>query len=72
MQNGKSNTADREISISRTLDAPIELVWKVWTDPEHIKNWWGPYGFTNSISKMDVTPEGEWNLIMHGSGWERL
>ena len=66
MQNGKSNTADREISISRLLNAPIDLVWEVWTDPEHIKNWWGPNGFTNTISTMDVKPEGEWDLTMHG------
>jgi uncharacterized protein YndB with AHSA1/START domain len=41
MASEKSKTADREISISRVLSAPIELVWKVWTNPEHIKNWWG-------------------------------
>ncbi|WP_284653123.1 SRPBCC family protein [Flavobacterium terrisoli] len=62
----ENDTADREIVISRLLNAPIELVWEVWTNPEHIKNWWGPTGFTNTISKMDVQPEGEWNLIMYG------
>lgn len=66
MQNEKSSTADREIRISRLLKAPIELVWEVWTDPEHIKNWWGPNGFTNTITKMDVKVGGEWDLIMHG------
>ena len=60
------NTADREIAFSRLLNAPIELVWEVWTNPDHIKNWWGPNGFTNTITKMEVQPEGEWNLIMHG------
>ncbi len=62
----ENNTADREIRISRLLNAPIALVWEVWTDPEHIKNWWGPNGFTNSISVMNVQENGEWNLIMHG------
>ncbi len=66
MQNEKSNTADRELRISRLLDAPVELVWEVWTNPEHIKNWWGPDGFTNTITKMEIKPGGEWNLIMHG------
>jgi uncharacterized glyoxalase superfamily protein PhnB len=61
-----NNTADREIRISRLLNAPIKLVWDVWTKPEHIKNWWGPNGFTNTISKMDVQVNGEWNLVMHG------
>ena len=50
MPNEKSNTADRELRISRLLNAPIELVWKVWTDPDHIKKWWGPNGFTNTIT----------------------
>ncbi len=66
MQEKESNTTDREIRISRILNAPIELVWKVWTNPNHIKNWWGPNGFTNTISEMDVKPGGEWNLTMHG------
>jgi uncharacterized protein YndB with AHSA1/START domain len=66
MENQKSNTHDRELLISRKLDAPIELVWEVWTKPEHIANWWGPNGFTNTISTMDVKPGGEWNLVMHG------
>jgi uncharacterized protein YndB with AHSA1/START domain len=66
MQNQENNTADREISISRLLNAPIDLVWEVWTNPEHIKNWWGPHGFTNTITTMDVAPEGTWDLVMHG------
>jgi len=61
-----TNTADREIRISRLLNAPIELVWEVWTNPEHIKNWWGPDGFTNTIHIMDVKPEGRWEFVMHG------
>jgi len=62
----KSNTHDREISISRKLNAPVELVWEVWTKPEHIANWWGPNGFTNTIAKMEMAPGGEWDLVMHG------
>ncbi|MES1215511.1 MAG: SRPBCC domain-containing protein [Bacteroidota bacterium] len=66
MAKKESNTADREIKISRLFNAPIELVWEVWTNPEHIKNWWGPNGFTNTISKMDIQDGGEWDLVMHG------
>ena len=62
----KNNTADREISISRLFNAPVDLVWEVWTNPDHIKNWWGPNGFTNTIHLMDVKKDGEWNLTMHG------
>jgi uncharacterized protein YndB with AHSA1/START domain len=57
---------DRELIISRLLNAPVDLVWEVWTDPEHIKNWWGPNGFTNTIYKMEVKEGGEWDLTMHG------
>lgn len=61
-----NSTADRELRISRLLNAPRELVWKVWTDPKHIKNWWGPNGFTNTISTMEVKKGGQWQFIMHG------
>ena len=57
---------NREMSITRVLKAPRELVWQVWTSPEHIKHWWGPNGFTNTISEMDVRPGGVWEFIMHG------
>lgn len=66
MQTTNENTADREILLSRLLDAPVELVWEVFTQADHIKNWWGPHGFSNTISRMDVEPGGKWNLVMHG------
>jgi uncharacterized protein YndB with AHSA1/START domain len=62
----KNDTTDREIKLTRVLNAPIELVWEVWTDPKHIKEWWGPDGFTNTISKMDFRVNGDWELVMHG------
>jgi uncharacterized protein YndB with AHSA1/START domain len=60
------NTTARELVMTRTLDAPIELVWKVWTEPDHIKNWWGPQGFTNSIEVMEIKAGGNWEFVMHG------
>lgn len=65
-QKKESNTADRELRITRLLNAPRELVWEVFTQADHIKNWWGPTGFTNTIFKMEVRPGGEWDFIMHG------
>jgi len=61
-----SETADRELSITRLLNAPVELVFKVWTDPGHITQWWGPTGFTSTIHTMDVRQNGVWDFIMHG------
>jgi uncharacterized protein YndB with AHSA1/START domain len=61
-----NSTADRELRIERLLNAPRELVWEVWTNPDHIKNWWGPTGFTNTIAVMEVRPGGVWEFVMHG------
>lgn len=58
--------AAREIATTRLFDAPRELVWRMWTEPEHVKHWWGPRGFTNTIHQMDVRPGGMWKFIMHG------
>ncbi|MBN8852281.1 MAG: polyketide cyclase [Sphingobacteriales bacterium 50-39] len=66
MESKKSKTQDRELLITRQLDAPIELVWEAWTNPKHIASWWGPNGFTTTITKMDLRPGGEWDLVMHG------
>ena len=65
-KNTSISTADRELSISRLVSAPRELVWTVFTEPDHIKNWWGPDGFTNTIESMNVTPGGRWKFVMHG------
>jgi uncharacterized protein YndB with AHSA1/START domain len=62
----KSTTANREMVISRLINAPRELVWEAWTNPEHVKYWWGPNGFTNSIYEMSVKPGGVWRFMMHG------
>src|SRR6186713_3371072 len=66
MEKVNNDTANREMRITKMLHAPIDVVWQVWTNPEHIANWWGPDGFTNTIHKMEVTPGGEWRLTMHG------
>jgi uncharacterized protein YndB with AHSA1/START domain len=62
----ESTDATREIASTRVFDAPRELVWRMWTEPEHIKHWWGPRGFTNTIYEMDVRPGGTWRFVMHG------
>lgn len=60
------NTADRELTISRLLNAPRELVFEAWTNPRYIIQWWGPNGFTNTFYEMDVKPGGVWRFMMHG------
>jgi uncharacterized protein YndB with AHSA1/START domain len=58
------NTSDREFVISRVFDAPRELVWKAFTDPEHMKHWWGPKGFTARVAKMDFRPGGVYHYCL--------
>ena len=61
-----SATADREIVVTRTFDAPRELVFEAWTNPKHVAQWWGPNGFSTTIHEMDVRPGGVWRLTMRG------
>ena len=56
----------KTLTVKRTLNAPRELVWEVWTKPEHIIHWWGPVGFTTTSRKMDLQPGGTWQFMMHG------
>lgn len=63
------NTAtapESEIVSSRIIDAPRELVYRAWTEPEHLKKWWGPAGFTNTFNEFDFRVGGKWSFIMHG------
>ncbi len=58
--------ADRAMFYKRTFDAPRDLVWKAWTEPDKIAAWFGPAGFRTTIHEMDVRPGGKWRFIMHG------
>jgi uncharacterized protein YndB with AHSA1/START domain len=51
---------DRELVITRVVDAPRSLVFKAWTEPERIRQWWGPRGFTTLSCEMDLRPGGAW------------
>ena len=54
----------REIVIERVFNAPRELVWKAWTDPEHVAKWWGPDGMTTRVDELDLRPGGSWRYVM--------
>ena len=56
----------RSIITTRVYDAPRELVWTAWTDPEHLAQWWGPDGFSTTTSAYDLRPGGVWRFVMHG------
>jgi uncharacterized protein YndB with AHSA1/START domain len=56
----------QELTLKRTFDAPIELVFKAWTDPKLISQWWGPREFTTPICEIDPHPGGKLLIVMHG------
>lgn len=60
-------TAAPELIITRVFDAPRALVFKVWTQPEHLARWWGPQGFTTLACEMDVRPGGAWYRRMRSA-----
>jgi len=56
----------RAIVGTREFDAPRALVFSTWTDPKHLAQWWGPFGFTTTTSSFDFRPGGVWRFVMHG------
>jgi hypothetical protein len=61
-----STTPDSEIVSSRIFNVTRETLFKAWSDPNHLKNWWGPSGFTNTFNEFDFRVGGQWRFIMHG------
>jgi len=53
-----------ELNLTRILNAPRALVFKAWTDPKHVAQWWGPGGFTNPVCEVDARPGGEMRIHM--------
>jgi uncharacterized protein YndB with AHSA1/START domain len=61
-----SATADREIVISRVIDAPPELVFEAFTEVRHLSRWWGPEGFSTTTQSFEFRVGGVWEFVMHG------
>jgi uncharacterized protein YndB with AHSA1/START domain len=59
-----SDTSDREIVVSRVINAPRELVYEAFTKKEHVDHWHGPRGFTIRTHAMDARPGGLWTYVM--------
>jgi uncharacterized protein YndB with AHSA1/START domain len=57
-------TATRDLVLTRVFDAPPDLVFRMWTDPKHMAQWWGPHHFTNPVCEMDVRPGGAMRIDM--------
>ncbi len=57
---------ERTVTIARVFDAPRDLVWRMWTEPEHMAQWWGPKTFANPVCELDVRPGGRIWIVMRG------
>jgi uncharacterized protein YndB with AHSA1/START domain len=64
MADADARTDERVLVIRRVFDAPRELVFRLWTAPEHLVRWWGPKDFTTLAAEIDVRPGGAWRRRM--------
>ena len=64
MTDNTDNVIREDLVVTRIIDAPIELVWKAWTDPEHVKRWWGPKYYTSPTCKIDLREGGKYVFSM--------
>jgi uncharacterized protein YndB with AHSA1/START domain len=66
-----TNLDERTLLVERVYDAPRDLVFKAWTEPERLKQWFGPKGWTLPVCKIDFRPGGTWHYCMEGPGGEK-
>jgi len=59
-----NDAGHRTLSLKRTFNAPIKLVWEAWTQPKHIANWWGPRGMKVNVVEHDFSVGGKWKYTM--------
>jgi uncharacterized protein YndB with AHSA1/START domain len=53
-----------DLVVTRIVDAPLEMVWKAWTDPAQVKRWWGPKHFTSPSCRIDLREGGKYIFCM--------
>jgi uncharacterized protein YndB with AHSA1/START domain len=70
-----ATTAERELVVTRIIDAPRDLVFRAWTEPEQVARWWGPQGFVTTHCEMDIRPGGAFRCCMRSPAgtdhWKR-
>jgi uncharacterized protein YndB with AHSA1/START domain len=64
--NNDVKTGKQELVLERTFNAPRDLVFKVWTTPEHLAKWWGPKDYSNLVCELELRPGGIIHIEMHG------
>ena len=63
---------ETDLAIERRIDAPVDLVWTAWTDPDHLKHWWVPRPWTTPEGEMDLRPGGIFRTVMQSPEGERF
>lgn len=58
------NLKDRTLTLKKTFEVPVKVVWKAWTQPEHIAQWWGPSGMKTNVIEHDFRVGGKWKYVM--------
>ena len=71
MTQSTANETGRMV-ITRIFNAPREVVWKAWTDPKYVMQWWGPKGFTAPVCKMDFRVGGKFLYCMRSPDWQEF
>lgn len=64
--NAPAPHGEATVTLTRVYDAPRDLVWRAWTDPKHMAQWFGPRGFTSSVPELDGRVGGNLRIVMHG------
>ena len=62
-----TDAATADFVISRMFDAPRDLVYRVWTETQHLKHWWGPKGFTSPVCNLDLRPGGSMHYCLRSA-----
>ena len=60
----QSDEKNRTLTLKRTFNVPVKLVWEAWTKPEHIAQWWGPKGMKTNIVEHNFKVGGRWKYVM--------
>jgi uncharacterized protein YndB with AHSA1/START domain len=61
-----TQTAQTELRLTRSFDAPRTVLFQAWTDPRQVARWWGPAGWSNPVCELDVRPGGKIHIVMRG------
>lgn len=69
--NASRSDGDRELTITRTYDAPAALLFRAWSQPEHLMRWFGPVGWPVTMCEVDFRQGGRWRMAMTGPGGEQ-